>query len=279
RRAAQERLLSEIAQRIRQTLNLEAILTTTVTEVQQFLHTDRVMIYQFDANGSGTVTAEAATPGLPSLLGQRIQTTADATHLAGYLRGEVRAYANIEVEETIPCPMDRLTQAQAKVIVPIVQGNSLWGMLLAYHSQSPHPWATSELDVLKRLATQLAIAIQQSQLYQHIQTVNRQLEHLATHDGLTQLANRRSFDINLQQEWNRLLRVQAPLSLILCDIDYFKPYNDTYGHPAGDVCLQQVAQALEQVAQRPADLVARYGGEEFVLVLPDTDQAGAEAIA
>jgi diguanylate cyclase (GGDEF)-like protein len=69
------------------------------------------------------------------------------------------------------------------------------------------------------------------------------------------------------------------LSLILCDIDYFKPYNDTYGHPAGDVCLQQVAQALEQVTQRPADLVARYGGEEFTIVLPDTDLAGAEAIA
>jgi len=175
--------------------------------------------------------------------------------------------------------MDRLTQAQAKVTVPIVQGNSLWGLLLAYHGQSPHPWEASELDVLKRLATQLAIAIQQSQLYQHIQTANRQLEHLATHDGLTQLANRRSFDIHLQQEWSRLLRDQAPLSLILCDIDYFKPYNDTYGHPAGDVCLQQVAQALEQVAQRPADLVARYGGEEFTIVLPDTDLAGAEAIA
>ncbi|PZO44317.1 MAG: hypothetical protein DCF17_04440 [Shackletoniella antarctica] len=279
RRAEQERLLSEIAQRIRQTLDLEAVLTTTVTEVQQFLRTDRVIIYRFEANGSGMVIAEAVTPGLPSLLGQSIQTTVDETRLTSYQRGEVRACADIPTEETILCPMDRLTQAQAKVTVPIVQGNSLWGLLLAYHGQSPHPWEASELDVLKRLATQLAIAIQQSQLYQHIQTANRQLEHLATHDGLTQLANRRSFDIHLQQEWSRLLRDQAPLSLILCDIDYFKPYNDTYGHPAGDVCLQQVAQALEQVAQRPADLVARYGGEEFTIVLPDTDLAGAEAIA
>lgn len=279
RRAEKERLLSEIAQRIRQTLDLEAILTTTVTEVQQFLHTDRVMIYRFDGDGSGTVIAEAVTPELPSLLGQRIQTTLDETHLASYLQGEVRACADIQTEEMFPCHVDHLTQAKARVIVPIVQGNSLWGMLLAYHNQSPHPWEDSELDVLKRLATQLAIAIQQSQLYQHIQTANRQLEHLATHDGLTQLANRRSFDANLQQEWSRLLRVQAPLSLILCDIDYFKPYNDTYGHPAGDVCLQQVAQTLEQVVKRPADLVARYGGEEFAIVLPDTDGAGAEAIA
>ena len=279
RQAEQERLLSEIAQRIRQTLDLEAVLTTTVTEVQQFLGTDRVMIYRFEADGSGTVIAEALTPGLPSLLGQRIQTTVDESRLASYQRGEVSACADIQTEETFPCHVDHLTQAKARVIVPIVQGNSLWGMLLAYHGQSPHPWAASELDVLKRLATQLAIAIQQSQLYQHIQTVNRQLEHLATHDGLTQLANRRSFDTHLQQEWARLLRLQVPLSLILCDIDYFKPYNDTYGHPAGDVCLQQVAQTLEQVAQRPADLVARYGGEEFALVLPNTDSAGAEAIA
>ncbi|MBW4481066.1 MAG: PAS domain S-box protein [Tildeniella torsiva UHER 1998/13D] len=279
RRAEQERLLSEIAQRIRQTLDLEAILTTTVTEVQQFLRTDRVMIYRFEADGSGTVIAEAMTPGLPSLLGQRIKTTVNESHLASYQRGEVRACADIQTEEAISCHVDQLTQAKAKVIVPIVQSNHLWGMLLAYHGQSPHPWEASELDVLKRLAIQLAIAIQQSQLYQHIQTVNRQLEHLATHDGLTQVANRRSFDIYLQQEWGRLLRAQAPLSLILCDIDHFKRYNDTYGHPAGDVCLQQVAQALEQVAQRPADLVARYGGEEFALVLPDTDRAGAKAIA
>ncbi|MGB3201033.1 MAG: PAS domain S-box protein [Nodosilinea sp.] len=279
RRAEQERLLSEIAQRIRQTLNLEAVLTTTVNEVQQFLGTDRVMIYQFEGDGGGTVIAEAVTPGLPSLLGQRMQNTISDTHLASYKRGEVRACADSDAEAAILGPMDRLAQAKAKVIVPIVQSDRLWGMLLAYHSQIPHRWEAAELDVLKRLAVQLAIAIQQSQLYQHIQTVNRQLEHLATHDGLTQLANRRSFDIRLQQEWSRLLRVQAPLSLILCDIDYFKPYNDTYGHPAGDMCLQQVAEALGQAVQRPADLVARYGGEEFAIVLPNTDQAGAETIA
>jgi len=152
-------------------------------------------------------------------------------------------------------------------------------MLLAYHHQAPRLWEAAELDVLSRLATQLAIAIQQSQLYQRLQGMNRQLEHLATHDGLTEVANRRSFDIQLIQEWNRLLRVQKPLSLIMCDIDHFKPYNDTYGHPAGDVCLQAVAEAIAQVVKRPGDLVARYGGEEFAVVLPGTDQAGAEAIA
>ncbi|MBD2110255.1 MULTISPECIES: PAS domain S-box protein [Cyanophyceae] len=279
RRAEQERLLSEIAQRIRQTLDLKAILTTTVTEVQQFLRTDRVLIYRLEASGQGMVIAEAITAGCPPLLGQQVHSPIAEARLVQLQQGNLEAVADLQAEPDRLCPLDGFTQARAQVVVPIVQGNRLWGMLMAHHSQGPRPWETSELDVLKRLAIQLAIAIQQSQLYQHIQTVNRQLEHLATHDGLTQVANRRSFDTYLQQEWGRLLRAQAPLSLILCDIDHFKQYNDTYGHPAGDVCLQRVAHALEQMAKRPADLVARYGGEEFALVLPDTDQTGAEAIA
>ncbi|MBD2234488.1 PAS domain S-box protein [Phormidium tenue] len=279
RRAEQERLLSEIAQRIRQTLDLKAILTTTVTEVQQFLRTDRVLIYQLEASGQGVVIAEAVTAGYPPLLGHQGHSPLAEARQVQLQQGHLEAVADLQAKPDRLCPLDCLTQAQALVVVPIVQSNRLWGMLIAYQNQGPRPWEPSELDVLKRLAIQLAIAIQQSQLYQHIQTVNRQLEHLATHDGLTQVANRRSFDTYLQQEWGRLLRDQIPLSLILCDIDHFKLYNDTYGHPAGDVCLQRVAQALEQVAQRPADLVARYGGEEFALVLPDTDRAGAEAIA
>ncbi|WOD39420.1 PAS domain S-box protein [Nodosilinea sp. E11] len=279
RRAEQERLLSEIAQRIRQTLDLDIILTTTVTEVQQFLQTDRVMIYRLEAKGQGTVIAEATTPDHPSLLGRQVHNPLSVERWEYFEAGNLKAIADLQAQPDRDCPIDRLALARAKVAVPIVQSNRLWGMLMAYHNSEPRPWETSELDVLKRLAIQLAIAIQQSQLYQHIQAANRQLEHLATHDGLTQVANRRSFDTQLQQEWTRLGREQAPLSLILCDIDHFKLYNDTYGHPAGDVCLQQVAQALEQATKRPADLVARYGGEEFALVLPATDAAGAEAIA
>jgi diguanylate cyclase (GGDEF)-like protein len=96
---------------------------------------------------------------------------------------------------------------------------------------------------------------------------------------LTQIPNRRSFDEVLEREWQRLEREKVPLSLILCDIDFFKNYNDTYGHQSGDECLKEVAQILYQVAQRPGDLVARYGGEEFALVLPHTDIAGAICIA
>ncbi|QQE64720.1 hypothetical protein GFS31_14010 [Leptolyngbya sp. BL0902] len=109
--------------------------------------------------------------------------------------------------------------------------------------------------------------------------LNQELQRLAHSDGLTQTANRRYFDAYLDQEWYRLGREQQILSLILCDVDYFKPYNDTYGHQAGDECLKQLALVFQQETQRPADLVARYGGEEFAIILPYTDTQGAITVA
>jgi len=98
-------------------------------------------------------------------------------------------------------------------------------------------------------------------------------------DGLTGLSNRRRFDQFLDLEWRRGLRSRSPLSLILMDIDYFKAFNDSEGHLAGDDCLRRIAEVLEVGAHRAGDLVARYGGEEFVCVLPDTDESGARAVA
>jgi diguanylate cyclase (GGDEF)-like protein len=102
---------------------------------------------------------------------------------------------------------------------------------------------------------------------------------MARLDGLTGLANRRTFDDMLDREWRRLARVAQPLSVIMMDVDHFKQFNDTYGHADGDVCLQQVAKAAAGALQRPADMVARYGGEEFVALLPDTTLAGGIAVA
>lgn len=97
------------------------------------------------------------------------------------------------------------------------------------------------------------------------------MERISLTDGLTDLANRRHFDQFLDQEWARAKRLSTPLTLIMLDIDHFKPFNDHYGHPAGDECLREVSRILESVVRRPTDLVARYGGEEFAIVLPDTD--------
>lgn len=114
---------------------------------------------------------------------------------------------------------------------------------------------------------------------QDLEKANTQLLHLSRTDALTKVANRGEFDRVLNQEINRLKRSQQHIALLRLDVDFFKRYNDRYGHPQGDYCLIQVAQALKQVVKRSTDLVARYGGEEFVIILPELDLAGAIVVA
>jgi len=110
-------------------------------------------------------------------------------------------------------------------------------------------------------------------------SVNKKLEYLALYDELTGLANRRNFDETLLRQFNLAKRNKSPLSLIICDIDFFKIYNDTYGHQQGDDCLEAVAKVIGCIAERPTDKACRYGGEEFVLILPDTNLQGGLIIA
>jgi len=105
------------------------------------------------------------------------------------------------------------------------------------------------------------------------------LDQLAHLDGLTEISNRRRFDEVFQKEWARSARNKTPFSLAMVDVDFFKQYNDHYGHAMGDIALQKIAKALGHVLRRPADLIARYGGEEFVLLLPETDAAAAKVVA
>ncbi len=112
-----------------------------------------------------------------------------------------------------------------------------------------------------------------------LQSTNRKLRRLSASDALTGIANRRHFDESLAREWRRAQRYSKALALVVCDVDFFKQFNDMYGHQTGDECLRAVARTLEQQARRPADLVARYGGEEFAIILPDTDAQGALLVA
>lgn len=108
---------------------------------------------------------------------------------------------------------------------------------------------------------------------------NLMLQRLNGLDGLTGIANRRKFDDQLAVEWQRATRNRYPLALLMCDVDHFKHYNDTYGHQRGDQCLKRVAAVLTEQLNRPGDLAARYGGEEFAIILPDTTIEGAVHIA
>ncbi|MGE5656380.1 MAG: diguanylate cyclase domain-containing protein [Actinomycetota bacterium] len=293
-----EQMIYAIAQRIRQSLELDEILNTTVAEVQQFLQTDRVIIYRFNLDWSGVVVKESVVGGWLSILNMEITDTYFVESQGQpYQQNTVKATSDIYTAGFSPCHIQLLErlQVRAKLVVPILQSvsvkkntsseitsepeNRLWGLLVAHHCSAPRDWHSLEIELLKQLAMQVAIAIQQSELHQQLQFANQQLRNLAMIDPLTQLANRRYFDEHFHQTWRYLLREQQPLSLLLCDIDYFKQYNDTYGHAAGDICLTLVAQALRQTVQRSTDLVARYGGEEFVVILPKTDRAGAISVA
>lgn len=108
-----------------------------------------------------------------------------------------------------------------------------------------------------------------------LREANERLARLSQQDGLTGLANRRRFDLDLMREMGRARRERRPIALVVADVDYFKAYNDTYGHPAGDDCLRRIAGALRATCRRPGDVAARYGGEEFALILPDTTEEAA----
>lgn len=316
---ARERLMAAIAQRIRQSLDINQILNTTVAEVRQFLKADRVIVYRFNADWSGVVAVESVSPEWSSILGSPINDHCFMeNYVELYQNGRIQATEDIYNAGMLQCHVDLLAplQVRANLVVPIVQtrrefrlesspdflasetsslntpdsepeaaiaptpvNTRLWGLLGVHQCSAPRQWQEWEIELIKQLATQVAIALQQAELYQQLLTANQQLRQLAWLDGLTQVANRRRFDEYLQYEWRRLARDQAPLSLILCDVDFFKVYNDTYGHLTGDICLQQVAAAIREAIRRPADLVARYGGEEFAVILPNTPSVGAVHVA
>lgn len=135
------------------------------------------------------------------------------------------------------------------------------------------------ISVLRQVRTNLKNQTELAQLRDELTTINHTLQAMALLDGLTGLANRRQFDIFLAQSLQRSARSGKPVALVMMDIDYFKRYNDHYGHVAGDNCLKRVGRILKSLPHRQVDLIARYGGEEFALVLPDTTLEQALAIA
>ena len=134
-----------------------------------------------------------------------------------------------------------------------------------------------ELGAVDYLIKPFRIPIIKARIKNHVELKQTRdlLENLASVDGLTGISNRRKFDLTIEKEWNRACRDRNCLSLILMDIDFFKKYNDHYGHAMGDTCIKKVAKTISQSLNRAMDFVARYGGEEFAAILPNTELTGA----
>jgi PAS domain S-box-containing protein len=175
-----ERVVTQIAHHIRQSLNLEEVLVTTVAEVRQFLICDRVLIYRLWEDGTGSAITETVLPDLPMILGQSFpeEVFPREFHQA-YTQGKILAITDLEQEQVESCLIEFLQQfkVKAKLVVPILQGENLWGLLIAHHCNQPRQWQALEIELMKQLATQVAIAIQQSELYEQLQELNSELEN------------------------------------------------------------------------------------------------------
>lgn len=297
KQARQEQLLSRITGQIRRSLNLQTVLDSTVEEVRHCLKTDRVLLYSLWDN-SGKVIAESVATGWTSLLAKHLHdpclhtVTSSCIRFPGHIQNisdvdQELAQASVVEEQVIsnqkvdlqPCYMQMLRdhEVKANLVIPIFQNKQIWGFLIAQECAQPRQWQQEEIDLLQKLSEQVAIAIEQAELYQQSQTelVQReklatQLRHKAMHDGLTELPNRNL----LKDRLNYIFQIyrqdgkqdQSCFALLFLDLNDFKAINDTLGHDAGDQVLIVVAKRL-QGCLREKDTVSRLGGDEFVVIL------------
>jgi diguanylate cyclase (GGDEF)-like protein/PAS domain S-box-containing protein len=216
------------------------------------------------------------------LSGHRRYGSASAEHISGWKPEELMTEEGIELIH----PDDR---ARAQAIMQELNSGTEGAMIecRVRKEDGDYIWVEASLRVVKgqldgepsRMLNIVRDISQRKEAELKLQAAYDAVEALAVTDALTDLANRRRFDQYLANEWRRSARDRQPLSLIMMDVDKFKAYNDTYGHPRGDSCLKQIAEACMDVVSRPGDLVARYGGEEFAVILPNTDHAGALKVA
>ena len=279
-----DRIFAKIAKNIYGCLNIDTILQTAADEINRFFLAERVFIVKVLRDRQLNLLFESKLAVFSSCEmsdWEKLPVKEVADYFEFLLKGAIIALDNT-LKSTIvsthgnsdftlvPCSM---------LILPVICDRELWGLICVEFSFAQKYWQQQKIKFLEQVAIQLGVAIRQWLLYQQLEQTNKKLAQQATIDNLTRVANRRQFDQYIALEWRRCAREKHPLSLILCDIDYFKLYNDTYGHLLGDRCLKMVALAIAKITKRPADLVARYGGEEFAVILPNTNILGAKYLA
>ncbi|KAF3890739.1 diguanylate cyclase [Tolypothrix bouteillei VB521301] len=285
---AETKLLLKTIQAVSQASNFDLALDAILCEVRQGIAWDYAEVWILSEDGTNLQLRRTSYDS-KQVQFNRFHKASSPLRFAPYmgLVGQVWEFLQpvwIEDLAQVQPPVFLRTEAaiacglKAAFGVPILLDQQLLAVLV-FFKQSQIPYEFKIVQLVNAVALQLGELMQRKKAEESLRQAHQKLQRLANLDSLTQIANRRCFDEAFSQEWRRSRREGTFLALILCDVDYFKYYNDRYGHQAGDICLKQVAQALANNSRRPADLVARYGGEEFIVLLPNTDLNGAVHIA
>ncbi|CAH0533848.1 hypothetical protein VST7929_01724 [Vibrio stylophorae] len=274
--------------------SLDEMLKYAVEMGKERLMVDRLAIFLLD--GDNKMQGTYGTDMQGNLVSEHAFLTEIPDNLM--LRTALNKHQYIAIEDNVPLWHDfKKVGTGWNAVISLWDGdtpvgwiaadNLLTGMpLQSYHKQLLKQFAsTISQHLIRRRAEEDLLTLNQkleqrvTERTQALEQVNAELERLSQEDALTSVANRRVFDYTFHNEWHRAMRHHQPLSLLIIDVDHFKRYNDHFGHSAGDRCLRQLAQSIQQCERRAGALFARYGGEEFIYLLPNTEQAEAEVIA
>lgn len=279
--------LYDLAENLTNCHGVEEITTFATNIAQKLIDATHVSVMLL--NKDNQLEIVATTGSLPSIKLERENGIAGYVMMTGKAEivNDVLADSRyIELENSI----------RSLICAPLKTQQGCIGVMNIGHTNLMN-YTAQNLKLFSALTSHVSEAIRNATLYDQLweyshnlevvvsartaelQKANLELQNLVSLDSLTQLANRRKFDEYLGLEWRRMAREKGPLSLILCDVDYFKYYNDTYGHQGGDDCLRQIASILSNSVTNPADLVSRYGGEEFAIIMPNTDMNRAVNVA
>jgi diguanylate cyclase (GGDEF)-like protein len=292
-RTAELEQLAELSQRVNEAVRLEDVLPHLYDGLRGIIPYNRIGLALLDDAGEqltlhsmwsdGSITSDGIDIGFSAQLkGSPLQDMLNS--------GEPRIIHDLEdYSRTHPASESASRILRAGVLSSMTFPLRAFGKpigALFFSSFEKNAYDESHARFFRQIAGQISLVVTKSKLYEdlletkaRLEEANRELEAIATADPLTGIANRRLFDSALATEWRRATRSRLPISLLMVDVDYFKAFNDNYGHLAGDNALRLIATSLAAMVGRPGDLAARYGGEEFAVLLPETPLDVAKTIA
>lgn len=258
---------SRLSQALSSVLDLGELLTLILDIAKEELRLDKVILYLVDSK-----TGEMQFKQGRGLNSEQKEYSQEKWLEAALIVAQKQKILQGEAEKTFPPLVSLATDKKSYVVVsPLIVKQEVNGIIIGQRKEKLGKFSLKDMELLATLTNQAAIGVENASLYE-------QTQKLAVTDGLTQLYNHRVFQERLIEEIARAERMQNPLALLMIDIDHFKKYNDTFGHPQGDIVLKEVAKILMK-STRLADFTARYGGEEFVIILPETSKDGAQLLA